>query len=155
MIKKAVEDKAKAGLQHASYIREISHQALRGNYAAHVTATKVQNQGIAMRDFRIEKPKSKAQDPKLANDSSNLKKRPKRGFEKRSANKGTPALVSLLPGVIQPLTKQGLEAQKKTSLISCVITITKKGTIPGPVPNLRKTTLQKTSNSFENLHVGD
>ena len=60
IIKKAVEVEAKAGLQPAFYIREIDHQALRGNCFAHVTAAKVQTQGTIMKDPRIEKPKPKA-----------------------------------------------------------------------------------------------
>ena len=64
-----------------------------------------------------------------------LGKSPKRGFEKKSANKKTLALIPLLPGVI---SKQGLKVQRKTSLGLCITIVSKKGTLSGLVPNLRR-----------------
>ena len=117
MIEKAIKAEAKAGLQSASYIREIDHKALQGNRPAHVTTAKVQTQGIVM---RIPESKNLNQRPRIPSPQiiplairrlpRRLGKYLKRGFKKRSASKRTPALVPLLLGVIQPSTKQGLKA---------------------------------------------
>lgn len=71
MIENVVKVKAKAGLQPVFFIREMDHQTQQGNCFAYVTAAKVQTQGTAIKDPKIEKPKPKAQDLKPANNSSN------------------------------------------------------------------------------------
>ena len=60
MIEKAVECEAKAGLQPASYIREMDHQALQENCPAHITTAKILIQSITIKDSRIKAPKLKA-----------------------------------------------------------------------------------------------
>ena len=140
----------------------MDHQVLQDNCLTHVTMAKVQTQSTAIKDPKIEEFKPKIKDFKPTNNSfGNLEtfkkaqKNSKKGFKKRNVNKKTLALVFLLLGRTQPLIKQGLKALKKISPGSQVITVIKSGTIPRLVPNARKTTLQKTSSSFDNIYIGD
>ena len=59
MIEKAVKAKAKIGLQPASYIRKIEHQALQSNCPTHVIAAKIQTRSIKMKNPRIKELKPK------------------------------------------------------------------------------------------------
>lgn len=84
-----------------------------------------------------------------------LKKNLKRNFKKINVNKETLVLVFLLIEAIQAPTKQNINTLKKTSLELRVTIVIKKAILLKLIPCLRKTTFQKTSNSFDHLHISD
>ena len=62
LVAKAVRAKAKTGLRPSFYIRKTDQQVPQGNWPAHITAYKVQTQGV-MKYYCRDKSKAKASVP--------------------------------------------------------------------------------------------
>lgn len=150
MIKKTVEVEAKAGLQSVSYIREIDHRTQYSNYLAHVTVAKVQTQNTIIKDPRIEEPKPKAKDLKLANNSfgnaetsKKVWKKSKKSFQKEKCKQKNFSFVTHTTGGNTISNDTGPKNLKKDLSEITYYNCNKKGHYTWTCPKFKKDNCQK------------
>lgn len=115
-----------------------------------------------MKDPRNEEPKLKAQESQTASsnnhsrsikasEKNNKEKKKKFLREKREKRKKSESTLAIGVSMTNPILLKSIKGKRSVKLSSTIVA--RKATLPGNIPNLKKT--QKTSIDLDNLHIGD